>query len=85
VIAGGTNNLVANNSGFSFAAGRRSRVNHFGAFVFSDGQDASFASQGLNSFNTRAEGGVHLNERTRRDSSGSSSVSWPGLGGCPRR
>lgn len=64
VIAGGTNNLVADNSGYSFAAGRRSRVNHMGAFVWSDSQNASFASSDVNTFNIRAEGGVHLNADT---------------------
>jgi hypothetical protein len=64
VILGGTNNLVADNCGFSLAAGRRCRVNHVGAFVFADSQNASFASQGVNTFNIRAEGGVHLNGDT---------------------
>lgn len=60
VVAGGTNNLVADDCGFSFAAGRRSRVNHPGAFVWADSQNASFASAGANTFNIRAEGGVHV-------------------------
>lgn len=64
VIAGGTNNLVADNSGHSFAAGRRSRVNHQGAFVWSDSQNASFASAGEDTFNIRAEGGIHVNADT---------------------
>jgi trimeric autotransporter adhesin len=64
VIPGGTNNLVADNCGFSFAAGRRSRVNHVGAFVWADSQDASFASQDVNTFNLRANGGVRLNGDT---------------------
>jgi len=64
VIAGGTNNLVANNCGFSFAAGRRSRVNHRGAFIWADSQNASFASAGEDTFNVRAEGGLHLNTDT---------------------
>ena len=64
VILGGTNNLVADNCPFSLAAGRRSRVNHAGAFVFADSQNASFASVGTNTFNIRAEGGVHLNGDT---------------------
>lgn len=61
IIVGGTNNIVADNAGHSFAAGRRSRVNHQGAFVFSDSQNASFASAGVNTFNIRAEGGIHVN------------------------
>ncbi len=64
IILGGTNNLVADNAGYSLAAGRRSRVNHMGAFVFADGQNASFASAGENTFNIRAAGGVHLNGDT---------------------
>jgi hypothetical protein len=64
IIVGGTNNLVADNAAYSFAAGRRSRVNHMGAFVFADSQNASFASAGQNTFNIRAEGGVHLNADT---------------------
>lgn len=64
IILGGTNNLVADNAGYSLAAGRRSRVNHMGAFVFADSQNASFASAGENTFNIRAEGGVHLSPDT---------------------
>ena len=64
VIAGGTNNLVADNAGFSFAAGRRCRVNHPGAFVWADSQNASFASAANDSFNIRAQGGVHLSSTT---------------------
>jgi hypothetical protein len=64
ITVGGTNNLVADNCGFSFAAGRRCRVNHVGAFMWADSQNASFASAGVNTFNVRAEGGVHWNEDT---------------------
>jgi hypothetical protein len=39
-------------------------VNHVGAFVFSDSQNASFASAGVNTFNIRAEGGIHVNTDT---------------------
>jgi hypothetical protein len=35
-----------------------------GAFVFADSQNASFASAGENTFNIRAEGGVHLSTDT---------------------
>ncbi len=61
VIVGGTNNLVADNAGYSFAAGRRCRVNHMGAVVFADSQNASFASAGQDTFNIRAQGGIHVN------------------------
>ncbi len=64
VIAGGTNNVVADGCGFSFAAGRRCRVNHVGAFVWADSQNASYASAGVDTFNIRAAGGVHLNTDT---------------------
>lgn len=64
IILGGTNNLVADNAGYSLAAGRRSRVNHLGAFVFADGQNASFASAGENTFNIRAAGGIHVSSDT---------------------
>ena len=45
-------------------AGKRARVNHKGAFVWADSQNASFASVAVNSFNIRSEGGVHLNDDT---------------------
>lgn len=64
IVVGGTNNLVADNCALSFAAGRRSRVNHPGAFVWADSQNASFASQGTNTFNVRAEGGIHVSADT---------------------
>jgi hypothetical protein len=64
VVLGGTNNIIADNAAFSLAAGRRSRVNHQGAMVFADSQNASFASAGENTFNIRAAGGVHLNGDT---------------------
>jgi len=64
VIAGGTNNLVADNCGLSFAAGRRCRVNHAGAFVWADSQNASFASAGEDTFNIRSQGGMHLSGDT---------------------
>lgn len=63
-IAGGTNNLVADNAGHSFAAGRRCRVNHPGSFIWADSQNASFATAGVNTFNVRAEGGIHVNADT---------------------
>lgn len=59
IIVGGTNNLVADNCGLSFAAGRRNRVNHVGVFMWSDSQNASFSSAGTDTFNVRAQGGVH--------------------------
>lgn len=64
IIAGGTNNIVDDNSGFSFAAGRRTRVNHVGSFIWSDSQNASFATAADNSFNIRSQGGLHLSPQT---------------------
>lgn len=64
VIVGGTNNLVADNAGFSFAAGRRTRVNHVGSFVWADSQNASFASAADDSFNIRAQGGVYISPQS---------------------
>ncbi|MBL9126240.1 MAG: tail fiber domain-containing protein [Verrucomicrobiales bacterium] len=64
ITVGGTNNIVADNCGLSFAAGRRCRVNHQGAFMWADSQNASFASAGDNTFNVRAEGGAHWNGDT---------------------
>jgi hypothetical protein len=64
IIVGGTNNLIADNAALSFAAGRRSRVNHQGAFVWADSQNASFTSAGENTFNVRSEGGVHFSTDT---------------------
>ncbi|HMO65988.1 MAG TPA: tail fiber domain-containing protein, partial [Verrucomicrobiota bacterium] len=45
-------------------AGRRCRVNHRGAFVFSDSQNASFASAGVNTLNVRFAGGFHASGDT---------------------
>jgi hypothetical protein len=43
---------------FSFAAGRRAKANHNGAFVWADSTDADFASTAANQFAVRATGGV---------------------------
>ena len=64
IIVGGTNNLVADNCGMSFVAGRRTRANHVGVFMWADSQNASFASAGTDTFNVRAQGGVHWSEET---------------------
>jgi hypothetical protein len=58
-IAGGYSNFV--NADFAFAAGRRARAVHDGAFVWADSQDASFSSTAANQFLVRAAGGVGLN------------------------
>jgi len=64
VIVGGVANIIGLDCPFSFAAGRRSRINHPGCFMWADGQNASFGSAGANTFNIRAAGGVHLNGDT---------------------
>lgn len=64
IILGGTNNIIADNAAYSLAAGRRSRVNHMGAFVFADSQNVSFASAGADTFNIRAQGGIHVSADT---------------------
>ncbi len=73
-IGGGINNTILNLAGFAtipggrdnsatnfaFAAGRRAKANHTGAFVWADSQDADFASTMSNQFNVRANGGVRF-------------------------
>ena len=43
---------------YSFAAGRRAKANHDGAFVWADSTDADFASTANDQFVVRASGGV---------------------------
>jgi trimeric autotransporter adhesin len=56
-IPGGNLNTAANHA---FAAGRRAKANHEGAFVWADSTAADFASDRANQFKVRAGGGVHL-------------------------
>ncbi len=58
-VPGGRNNLAGGED--SFAAGRRAKALHSGAFVWADSTDADFASTGLNQFLIRASGGVGIN------------------------
>ena len=58
VVPGGYSNAAANN--FSFAAGRRAKANHQGAFVWGDSTDADVSSTTNNQFVVRASGGVIL-------------------------
>ena len=44
----------------SFAAGRRAKALHDGAFVWADATDADFASTADNQFNIRATGRVRV-------------------------
>jgi hypothetical protein len=56
VVPGGYSNAATND--FSFAAGRRAKANHPGAFVWADFTDADVASTTNNQFSVRASGGV---------------------------
>jgi hypothetical protein len=60
-IPGGRHNSATN---FAFAAGRRAKANHTGAFVWADSADADFASTTANQFNIRATGGVRVDTGT---------------------
>jgi hypothetical protein len=51
---------VGTNASYAFAAGRRAKANHTGAFVWADSTDADFASTGANQFLIRASGGVGI-------------------------
>lgn len=55
-IPGGYKNVASND--FSFAAGRRAKANHSGAFVWADSTDADVSSTTNNQFAVRASGGV---------------------------
>lgn len=46
--------------GFSLAAGFRARAIHENSFVWADGQNNDYSSDGVNSFNVRAFGGVKM-------------------------
>ncbi|MFC1805743.1 tail fiber domain-containing protein, partial [Planctomycetota bacterium] len=58
-VPGGYDNTAA--GGLSFAAGRRAKSNHQGAFVWADSTDADFASTANDQFLIRASGGVGIN------------------------
>jgi trimeric autotransporter adhesin len=60
-IPGGQANSATN---YAFAAGRRAKANHTGAFVWADSTDADFASTTNNQFAIRAAGGVALSSTT---------------------
>jgi hypothetical protein len=57
-IPGGYGNVASET--LSFAAGNQAKANHFGAFVWNDGQGAPFASTAQNQFSVRASGGVRM-------------------------
>ncbi len=58
-IPGGNSNSAAGD--YSFAAGRRAKANHAGAFVWADSTVADFLSTAANQFLIRAGGGVGIN------------------------
>jgi hypothetical protein len=62
VIPGGYKNQAAGSG--SFAAGQQAQANHQGAFVWADSQNAPYSSTTNDSFNIRAQGGVHLDNST---------------------
>lgn len=55
-IPGGIFNIALGH--YSFAAGRRAKANHDGAFVWGDSTDADVASSAVNQFIARASGGA---------------------------
>jgi hypothetical protein len=57
-VPGGLNNTAAGS--VSFAAGNRAKANNSGTFVWSDAQNADFASTSTNQFLVRASGGVGI-------------------------
>jgi len=59
-IPGGYENAVGTGASYAFAAGRRAKANHTGAFVWADSTDADFASTAADQFLIRAAGGVGI-------------------------
>jgi len=57
-IPGGYHNEAT--KGYSFAAGRRAKAIHEGAFVWADSRDLDYYSTRSNEFSIRAEGGVRI-------------------------
>ncbi len=57
-VPGGHENTAAGD--YSFAAGRRARADHDGAFVWGDSNDFDFASTADNEFSVRATGGARF-------------------------
>jgi hypothetical protein len=57
-VCGGDDNTAAGN--YSFAAGRRAKAIHTGAFVWADSSNFDFSSASANSFRVRATNGVRL-------------------------
>ncbi|HUU46116.1 MAG TPA: tail fiber domain-containing protein [Acidobacteriota bacterium] len=75
-VPGGRGNIAGGNYGF--AAGRRARAEHDGAFVWGDSHDGDVTSSAVNQFIVRASGGVCLYSNTTL----SSGVVLPAGGGA---
>ena len=76
-VPGGMMNEAGGNN--SFAAGRRARANHAGAFVWGDSTDAVVESENQNEFTARASGGVRFysnSDLTAGVTLGAGSGSW---------
>ena len=58
IVPGGT--ACSAIGSMSYAAGYRARATHDNSFVWADGQDNDYFSDGTNSFNVRAFGGVKM-------------------------
>ena len=61
-VPGGSFNTAQGS--YSFAAGRRAKARHNGAFVWADSTNADFTSDRANQFKVRAYGGVHFVTRS---------------------
>ncbi len=64
-VAGGWGNIASGD--YSFVVGRLAKnadPTHDGVFMFADSQFIEFLSAGPNTFNVRAQGGMHLNTQT---------------------
>ncbi|MBP7828917.1 MAG: tail fiber domain-containing protein [Kiritimatiellae bacterium] len=59
-IPGGLNNSVGQDAKYAFAAGRRAKANHRGAFVWGDSTDLDVSSTNTDSVTMRAAGGYRL-------------------------
>ena len=57
-VPGGFSNVAS--GGYTFSAGQQAQATNQGAFVWADSQNAPFASTNNDTFNVRAQGGVHL-------------------------
>jgi len=60
-IPGGRQNAIGSFVDYAFAAGRRAKANHDGAFVWADSTNADFVSQDSDQFLIRASNGVGIN------------------------